>query len=81
MTTKPLILNRSYIVYDTNENFPVPASCLAEKEKDEVVTINSSEKEVIILKENTESLVAEKYRCLLFLAKHRDRLTGNCTLT
>lgn len=38
--------------------------------------MNTSEKEVLILKENTEYLLADKYRCLLFLYKNRNMLTG-----
>lgn len=70
MTTKPLILNRSYIVYDTNEYFVVQPEMVAEREKDEHVAVGTVEKEVIILKENKETTIADKYRCLLYLQKN-----------
>lgn len=34
------------------------------------------EKEAIILRESTETIVADKYRCLLFLLK--EDYSGNC---
>lgn len=44
MTNKPLILNRSYIIYDTTEDFTVPAPIVQEREKEDVVKVNASEK-------------------------------------
>ncbi len=77
--SKQLILNRSYIMYDVHEDFPVPADKVREREKDEIVpVVNTSEKEVALMKENTESLVADQYRAVLFLLKHRDQFTGTC---
>ena len=50
MQTQPNILNRSYIKYNTSDDFVVPPTCIAEREKDEVVVVNASEKEIILLK-------------------------------